>query len=111
TFTRHDFPSWGADGGRDGSGNEVRIIPNDGSEPTSYGALSRYPLRRADVVRIATAGGGGWGDPLRRGVDRVVSDVRNGFVTVEEARDIYGVRVDEDTFEAGAAKPRSVLAT
>ena len=37
-----------------------------------------------------TGSGGGWGDPRRRALSAVVDDVRNGFVTVEGARDIYG---------------------
>jgi N-methylhydantoinase B len=70
-FTRHDFPPWGADGGEEGSRNEVRVIPSDGGPEISRGTLSRYPLKRGDVVRIVTASGGGWGDPLRRAAERV----------------------------------------
>ena len=36
-------------------------------------------------------GGGGFGDPFRRSVDAVVSDVRNGLVSIDGARDDYGV--------------------
>jgi N-methylhydantoinase B len=110
-FTRHDFPPWGADGGQEGARNEVRVIPSDGGPEISRGTLSRYPLKRGDVVRIVTASGGGWGDPLRRAVDRVASDVRNGFVTVDQAREIYGVLVDPDTFEATVSESRTVFVT
>jgi N-methylhydantoinase B len=110
-FTRHDFPAWGVEGGHDGSRNEVRVIPRADGEPISRGTLSRYPLKRGDVVRIVTATGGGWGDPLTRSFDLVVSDLRNGFVTVEEARDVYGVLVDPDTFEATASESRARLTT
>lgn len=106
-FTRHDFAPWGVDGAQDGSRNEVRVIPSDGGKSISRGTLARYPLKRGDVVRIATASGGGWGDPLTRLPDLVVSDVRNGFVTVAEARDTYGVLVDPDTFSATVLEPRT----
>lgn len=43
-------------------------------------------LRRGDIARLITATGGGYGDPLKRPVERVVDDVRNGFVTRETAR-------------------------
>ena len=33
-------------------------------------------VKAGSVVRIVTTGGGGWGDPLRREVDKVVYDVR-----------------------------------
>ena len=43
------------------------------------------------TVRIVTTGGGGWGDPLLREVDKVVYDVECGLVSPESARDDYGV--------------------
>jgi N-methylhydantoinase B len=45
-------------------------------------------------VRVATAGGGGWGDPLERDPERVLADVRDEFVSVQSARDDYGVVID-----------------
>ena len=39
-------------------------------------------------------GGGGYGDPMKRPVERVLKDVRNGFVSLEKARDDYGVVID-----------------
>ena len=44
--------------------------------------------RRPPVVE--TAGGGGYGDPRRRPVDRVEADIRNGKVSLDAARTIYG---------------------
>jgi N-methylhydantoinase B len=43
------------------------------------------------TVRIVTTGGGGWGDPLLREIDKVVYDVACGLVSPESARDEYGV--------------------
>ncbi|MEJ7139006.1 hydantoinase B/oxoprolinase family protein [Amphibiibacter pelophylacis] len=52
--------------------------------------------------RVATInpGGGGWGEPLQREIERVVADVRNGYVSVAAARDEYGVEVDTATWTA-----------
>ena len=36
-------------------------------------------------MRIHTAGGGGWGDPLKRDVNLVLDDVKDGFVSLEAA--------------------------
>ena len=41
-------------------------------------------------------GGGGVGDPRERDRDKVVEDVRNGFVSVQAAWEEYGVRVEAD---------------
>ena len=40
-------------------------------------------LKRGDIVRYVTPGGGGYGDPLSREPEAVLSDVRNGWVSVE----------------------------
>jgi len=43
------------------------------------------------VMRLNPAGGGGYGLPLERDPERVLADVVNGYVSLEAARDIYGV--------------------
>jgi N-methylhydantoinase B/oxoprolinase/acetone carboxylase alpha subunit len=53
-------------------------------------------LKRGDVVRYVTPGGGGYGDPLRRDPEAVLTDVRNGWVSVEAARREYGVIITSD---------------
>ena len=42
------------------------------------------------------AGGGGSGDPLERDVGRVRDDVARGYVSLEAAREDYGVALDRD---------------
>jgi N-methylhydantoinase B len=72
-------------------------------------------LRRGDVLRLSTSGGGGWGHPFDRPLDRVRRDVAGGFVSVGSAREDYGVVMDErgtiDTAatEALRARPRGVV--
>jgi N-methylhydantoinase B len=58
------------------------------------------PVKAGDVVRILTPGGGGWGDPLARVPEMVRLDVQRGLVSLDSARDDYGVvlqRVDDLT--------------
>jgi N-methylhydantoinase B len=54
-------------------------------------------LRRGDVLRLDTSGGGGWGNPLDRAPERVRRDVLGGFVSLEAARADYGVVIDGET--------------
>ena len=49
------------------------------------------------------AGGGGYGNPLERDPARVVADVEAEYVSVESARDDYGVVVDPNTVELDKA--------
>ncbi len=64
------------------------------------GSLEVYPayqstsMRRGDVFRAASQGGGGYGDPLDRDPARVAQDIENGLVTAEWARRAYGVALD-----------------
>jgi N-methylhydantoinase B len=69
-------------------------------------------LHKGDVLHLSTSGGGGWGHPLDRALERVRRDVLGGVVSVRAAREDYGVIVDESgTIDAAAtealrARPR-----
>jgi N-methylhydantoinase B len=59
-----------------------------------------------------SSGGGGFGDPLERDPDAVRDDVRDGFVSLEAARDIYGVVIDTEPelYEVDAAATEELRA-
>ena len=67
--------------------------------------LAGVVLREGDVVRIESAGGGGYGDPRDRDPELVLRDVRDGLVTRAEAERSYGVALTPDA-EALDASPR-----
>lgn len=91
SFGRFKFPPWGVQGGRKGSPNYVELFRKDGDEATReiYGKPSQAPMKKGDVVRCITGTGGGWGDPKRRDRESLADDVRNGFVTKEQAQQYY----------------------
>jgi N-methylhydantoinase B len=43
-----------------------------------------------------TSGGGGFGDPLERDPEAVREDVRNGFVSLKAAKEVYKVVLNTD---------------
>jgi N-methylhydantoinase B len=51
-------------------------------------------LKPGDAFRIASGGGGGYGPAFERPPEDVAEDVRQGYVSVEAARERYGVAVD-----------------
>jgi N-methylhydantoinase B len=61
-------------------------------------------MRRGDTLIIMTPGGGGFGDPLTRPVEKVVADVASGLVSPASAEADYGVVVDSETYEVKAVK-------
>src|SRR5262249_18840350 len=54
-----------------------------------------YSLRCGDIVRERTAGGGGWGDPLKRDPTAVAIDRSEGLLTTSQIRARYGVVLNE----------------
>lgn len=66
-----------------------------GSEETLLNHVAGVPLSAADVFHQNTGGGAGMGDPTLRSPERVARDVRDGYVSVEQARAAYGVVCSE----------------
>jgi N-methylhydantoinase B len=48
---------------------------------------------KGEVFRLISGTGGGYGDPKRRDRTKLLRDVRDGFVTPEQARRDYGVEL------------------
>jgi len=99
TFGRHKFLPWGLGGGTQGSKNYTKMIFADGHEPEVFGKTAQYHMKKGDVARLITATGGGYGNPMERPVEKVVEDLKNGYITPEIAEKGYGVLVNPETFE------------
>jgi N-methylhydantoinase B len=56
--------------------------------------VSQEVLEPGEVLVSESCGGGGYGDPLDRDPEKVRWDVREGFVSLTSARDVYGVVID-----------------
>jgi N-methylhydantoinase B len=85
-------PPWGLNGGKPARPNAVTITRADGSvERFRTGKVSPTRLNGGDGYVTETGGGGGFGNPLERDPDRVLADVRSGYVSVEAAERDYGV--------------------
>ena len=54
----------------------------------------RKPRGRTWIDFISN-GGGGYGSPLEREPEVVLEEVIDGFLSVEKARDVYGVVIEE----------------
>ena len=48
------------------------------------------------AITNLTGGGGGWGDPLNRDPEKVSVDVIDGFVSVNNAKTLYGVLFSDE---------------
>src|SRR5664280_2191438 len=72
----------------------------------------RAPVEAGDAYILRSGGGGGFGSPLKRPPQRVLQDVRQGYVSIMAARDYYGVVLDPDIYsidEAATKQQREQL--
>ncbi len=90
SFGRCKYPTWGLAGGQDGSPNHFQVLRVDGAVET-YGKTARLGLAKGDIVRLVTATGGGYGDPHARPREKVLADLRDGYITPEQAREHFAV--------------------
>ena len=97
------FPAWGVAGGKGGGLSRVILNPGTPEEREIRAFSDDNHWKRGDLVRICTAGGGGWGDPLDREAELVLDDVKDGFVSMRAALDDYGVVIDADAMVVDAA--------
>jgi 5-oxoprolinase (ATP-hydrolysing)/N-methylhydantoinase B len=104
-FDRAKIPGWGLFGGKSGGLSKL-LVKRAGDDrfrtfseayrtvsPTKF---TNVLLKRGDVVRYVTPGGGGYGDPFQRDPAAVLHDVRNGWVSLDAARTDYGVVITRD---------------
>lgn len=103
------IPPFGVAGGRSGAGNRFTVIRNGSVvEPSPIpGKVGGFALRRGDLVRVETSGGGGFGDPLSRDPERVRRDQELGLLSTEQARTRYGVVIDQND---GIVDPQATAA-
>ena len=91
---RNLVPPQGVEGGLAGRSGRITINPDTPEEAVHIGLLSNLALKPGDVVRVVTGSAGGVGPPRERDPERVARDLRNGIVTPQTARDVYGLSDD-----------------
>lgn len=111
TLERSRTPPWGLMNGKAGMTNQLLITDPQGNV-RSVRKGTRVPIRAGSLVSIHTGGGGGYGDPLARPAAWVQADVLDGYCSLENAREQYGVVLDPETLavdEVETAKLRHIL--
>ncbi|MEQ9333923.1 hydantoinase B/oxoprolinase family protein [Thalassobaculum sp.] len=98
---RSRFTSWGMLGGR--AGSQSRFLLNPGTDrEENLGNTDILKIGPGDVVHIGSGGAGGWGDPLERDPEAVLTDVKRHMVSAGSAERDYGVVIAGGTVEAAA---------
>jgi N-methylhydantoinase B len=95
---------WGLEGGGAATGNRVELFLGGAHKKDLPNAkVLSLPLKEGDGFLVRAGGGGGFGAPWRRPAETVREDVRQGYVSLEAAREKYGVVLDPETFEIDRA--------
>ncbi len=87
---RTKYPARGRHGGK--SGALGRITLQSGSRLSGKGEQT---IPAGDRLIWETPGGGGYGDPLDRPAEAVLSDLNLGLVSPDQAGHVYGIVLDE----------------
>lgn len=83
-------------GGGSGTPNIVHLRGMDGGVEEIDGGMF-FNIKAGDILESLTSGGAGFGHPFDRDPELVRQDVLDDFLTVEEAREAYGVIINPDT--------------
>src|SRR3712207_6825518 len=93
---------FGVAGGGPAAPSTVEFTTNGASWTPEYGGKQEKQLLRAgDRIRVASPGGGGFGDPLTRDLDLVEQDLNRGYISRATAEQRFGVVVAEVLDDGG----------
>ena len=94
---RGRFAPFGVGGGLPAALNTFHWqTPQGNVSPAMTSKVTGIKLSKGQCLRLETPGGGGWGDPGQRATSSVLRDVRQGFVSTDEARATYRVEINAD---------------
>ena len=107
SFDRVVYPPRGRAGGKNGTTGRVETRSGRTLPPKAQSTIAV-----GDRLIVSMPGGGGYGDPHKRPAEKVADDVARGLVSVESAREHYGVAVGADGVldEAETARLRTKVA-
>lgn len=98
---RQRFAPYGLFGGRPGARGRTVINPGPGEQPVH--AKESREFAYGDVISFQQPGAGGYGDATEREPARVVEDVLDEYVSIQQAREAYGVIIDPSTMTVDLA--------
>ncbi len=87
---RHNTPPPGLFGGEPGATSRYVLSSGTNREEVLPSKTPYIDLESGTLVRVQSAGGGGYGDPRERDPAAIADDFKNGYITEEGAKGNYG---------------------
>jgi N-methylhydantoinase B len=103
-----DSKPWSIGEGHEGEPNHV--ILNPGPNQIVQGGSYNH-MKAQEILVNNTGGGGGYGHPFDRELEKVKYDVINDFVSIDAALKEYGVVIDPKTLEINESETHKVRAS
>jgi N-methylhydantoinase B len=97
-------PPPGVFGGTPGRPGRFWHHRTDGTRERMYSKVNAYRFAPGDRLVIEGVTSGGFGDPLDREPERVLSDCLDELISVEQARDVYGVVIESGVLDDAATE-------
>jgi len=96
---------FGVLGGGEGARSRYQLILSHVPYTPSHETKDEeIPLKKGDLIRIETPGGGGWRNPFERSIRLVTQDVNRRYITREQAKREYGVVLLDDSLDYDAKR-------
>ncbi len=93
---RTKFPPWGVQGGKQGEPGRFTLAEGATGRERPIEKEKGLQLKAGDLVCVETGGGGGYGTPQARTLERIQRDLDAGYISKAAAERDYGVTVDAD---------------
>jgi N-methylhydantoinase B len=92
------YSPWGLAGGHEGAPGGMSYFEHEGAEAVWVPPkMAPRAAKKGQIYRAESGNGGGMGAPTERDPARVLRDFRDDFITIDEAREVYGVAIDPQT--------------
>ena len=92
-------PARGRDGGKAGGAGTVSLRSGRPIRPKG-----RQTVPPRDAIQLGLPGGGGVGNPFERDPQRVLDDVLDALITVDDAKRDYGVIIVNGAIDQAATQ-------
>lgn len=102
----HKYAPWGFAGGADGHTASLKLVAADGSEKSLASKVPYHRMRAGDRLVAHGPCGGGYGPPVERDPELVLSDVADSLFSAEAAARDYGVVIKDGAVDIAATVER-----
>ncbi len=101
-------PAFGLFDGKDSTLNTIELLYKDGKtyKTTSKDLVEDVP--EGTVLFQQAGGGGGYGHPFKRNSELVAQEVKNGIISLDKAKEDYGVALDPKTFKVNKKETKKL---